>query len=215
MKKWMGLWLAILLLLPACGLGEIVGFAENGDYIHRYVAKNGQELFFTAMREDPTPFEEDVNFDGSPDLVFVISRGVGNTYFEFFLWQDGKYEMAIRYGEETGLSNYVLYPEEGLVSTFVSNGGVGALFEKKIYRWEGTYMRPLRSAVSEEYSVFAYDDESYWVETYPNIVCLTIDDYAADEFEGERLVEAVYTLETANDPSWFAAVDDTLWNGLR
>ena len=48
---------------------QIVGHTGDGEYIHAYMADNGQTVYFTAPDENPSVTLEDVNFDGIPDLI--------------------------------------------------------------------------------------------------------------------------------------------------
>ena len=89
------LLLALLLCLPAAA--EIVGTTPQDEYIHRYVAPNGQEIYYVSHEDEwATVQQQDVNFDGHDDLVFLITQGASNGFFEFYVWDDGQYVLAGR-----------------------------------------------------------------------------------------------------------------------
>ena len=84
-----------LTLFSALSAGaEIVGRTAEGDFIHRYLASNGQELFFVSMEREPPVNREDVNGDGVDDLVVYTAIGASNYFVEFFVWDGEKYVMA-------------------------------------------------------------------------------------------------------------------------
>ena len=120
---------------------QIVGHTGDGEYIHAYMADNGQTVHFTAPDENPSVTLEDVNLGGIPDLICTTSAGVSNAFCEFFVYQDGVYVQAEYPGMSYGLCNNVLYPEYGLVFSHDNNGFAGALFEDCLFTWDGTDLR--------------------------------------------------------------------------
>ncbi len=70
--------LLLVLALPCAGGAEVVGRTADG-YIHRYTADNGQEIYFASTAEETlVDTDQDVNFDGHPDLAVVTVLGASN-----------------------------------------------------------------------------------------------------------------------------------------
>lgn len=137
-------------MLPACAGAQVVGQIPNGDCIHRVETADGQALYYVAgegTEEEMT--EEDVNFDGVPDLVVLLGQGVSNTRQMFFVRTESGYVPVMQQGEDAnGVWNYSLDTERQLVVSDANNGLAGALRDKVLYRWEGTVLVPVRRAVS-------------------------------------------------------------------
>lgn len=102
----------------------ILGMTADWDYIHQYIAPNGQALYFTAVEEAPPITFRDVNFDGVTDIVIFVSMGASNFFTEFFVYDTaaGEYIRAEHRGIDYGLCNYQLYPEYGIVVSQANNG---------------------------------------------------------------------------------------------
>ena len=154
MKRVISVLLA-LLLMTASAQAETVGRAGD-DYIHRWIAPNGQELYFVSMEEEPFVHMKDVNFDGVEDVVVITFRGAANFGVEFFVWNGGSYVMAEHHGEDS-LVNYDLYPEVGLVMTGVSDGVIGNT--KQVWRWNGTNLELMRDAVVGPMETIAFEGD--------------------------------------------------------
>ena len=152
MKRRLCSLLLAFALLPAVALAEVVGrdgmYADR--YIHRIEAPNGQALYYLSTEEDAFVTARDVNFDGVDDLVVFSARGASNAWVLFFVWDGNAYVRATwDAGEDTGLPNYELLPEDGLLLASCDDGLAGGLHRYWLYRWEGTDLRLVRSAVSE------------------------------------------------------------------
>lgn len=144
-------------MLAACAAARAELVAETGMYndtcIYRYVAPNGQELFYTGTpgAMDWPPRLKDVNFDGVDDVVVITAMGASNCWEQLFIWNGERYEHAAwNWGNDTGLPNAEYDPETKLVSTFSNDGLAGALHHCAVYRWDGAKLLMIRCAVAEE-----------------------------------------------------------------
>ena len=88
MKRLLLFLLMLMFCLPVCAEQQttILGHMPDDEYIHQYVAPNGQLLWFTAIEKNPYIKMEDVNFDGTEDIVVFTVRGASNFFVEFFLY---------------------------------------------------------------------------------------------------------------------------------
>ncbi len=218
MKKGIALFcmLALLLSLALPAGAEIVGYADDGwEYIHRYTAPNGQELFFVSSEQEPPIEFEDVNLDGTDDIVAVTAIGASNYYAAFFVWDGEKYVRALHDGN--GLSNYSVTPS-GYVVSRGSSGWAGALFERRVYAWEGTNLRLVRRMVSEQEETTVYGENSYTVFWDENALRVSLWAYEMDgEEEAVETLrwETRLTLEDLNEsPDLFDEFEARLWEGL-
>lgn len=156
MKRFLILFAALMLLAaPACA--EVVGRAGN-DYIHRWVAPNGQELYFVSMEEDPFVQMKDVNFDGVEDVVVITFRGAANFGVEFFVWDGGAY-VPVEHPGADRLVNYELYSELALVETGANDGLAGMLGDRQLWRWDGAKMTLVRGEWRTEVETWSYDGD--------------------------------------------------------
>ncbi len=207
-----------LLTLAVGALGEsvpeMVGNAPEDEFIFRYVAPNGQEIYFVARENPPYVKMEDVNFDGVDDLVITTIIGATNFYTEFFVWDGDKYVMASHTGAQYGLCNYTLYKESGLVLSSQNNGMAGALFERHLFRWEGTNLTLVRSAVSEEYSTVTFDADRFTTVTDQSRVRIVLRDFTQNIYEGDVLSDQTITLYEFTSER-FAAEEAALFEGLK
>ena len=83
------------------------------------IAKTG-ELFISA---------EDINFDGYNDLSFATSRGVANTYADYWVFDP-------RQGTFRYLGNYPIFkvdPQKGELSTYERGGDGGMIYKSTRY----------------------------------------------------------------------------------
>ena len=85
--------------------------------IYRCTAPNGQEVYFVA--ELPTVWMEDVNFDGTDDIVVLSQLGASNAYYDLYVWDGEQYVYATPYG---GLANYMLDADKGYLISSANNG---------------------------------------------------------------------------------------------
>ena len=214
MKKKIFIVLFVVLILPLTVSAEIVGQTSGGEYIHAYAAPNGQTIYFAALESEPRVLTRDVNFDGQDDLVVVTSMGASNYFCEFFVFENGRYVQAQHLGLSTGLCNYELYPELGIVGSHASNGWAGALHEDHLFRWEGTNLRLIRRGSSEEMTEFSYTDDAYTVTTWQNRVRITICDYSSGDYDATVLWDQAVDVDQM-DAAMFDQETALLWQGLR
>lgn len=211
--------LIILLLGISAATAEttVLGYMPDDEYIHQYVAPNGQLLWFTAMEEKPHVVFEDVNFDGYADIVIFVSMGVSNFFTEFFVYdvQADIYCLATHSPIEYGICNYQLHPAAGLVESQVSNGAAGALHDKCLFRWEGNHLKLVRRAVSEEKTDSAFHDAGFTMTQWNNILHITVRDYLAGEAGGSIIFEETIALEDTEYRDIFTEESEALWQGLR
>ena len=204
----------ILCLLSALCLpvsAEIMGRTQDV-YIHRCVAPNGQEVYFTSDMEEPIMEYEDVNFDGQDDLVVITALGVSNAFYEFFVLEDGRYVPA---EHPYPLINYTL-DDRGYVLSWGSNGMAGALFEAYLYRWEGREMIPVRALVSQEVEETDWLEDRYVVTTYMDRFRVTLTE---SQYEDGVLLQESTLWETELVPDdestdIFDEIHVRLWQGL-
>jgi len=190
----------VLCLLPLCAGAEsltthIVGRTSEGEHIHQLIADNGQALYFTALEPAPFVQKEDVNFDGAPDIVVCVSQGASNGFFEFFVYDNGAYVQAMHEGLGYGLANYQLYPEKGLVLSQASNGHAGALHEWFLFRWRGTDLQLVSSAVSTELTESAFTDTAWTQTVYNDRYHITVMRYGEHAWEWEVVWQQVATVD--------------------
>ena len=221
MKKWLLMaWMfsACFFAMPACG--EIVGQTPQSEYIHRYTAPNGQEIYYVSREDEwATVQQEDVNFDGHDDLVFLITLGASNGFFEFYVWDDGQYVLAGRNDLfDLGLGNYELDPQNGYVISHYSNGWAGLLHEKHIFRWEGNDLKLVRYAISEEQRTDIFEGDLFIDITNNDMVHIRVFEcrYGEDERTDEVIFErAVSRSEGFDERALLEEESAALWNGLK
>lgn len=219
MKKRLCSLLLVLLLLPAAALAEVVGREGmyGDEYIHRIEAPNGQALYYLSKEEEAFVSYRDVNFDGMEDIVVISSQGASNTWFLFFVWDGENYVRAgWDAGDDTGLPNYELLAGEGLVLASCNDGWAGGLHHRWLYRWEGTDLRLVRSAVSEEYQEMAVDGQTGAVVTTTYNDRMSVRVIEPGDEGGQRVLwEGVVTQEqAAGDPQAFAQEEAAFWQGI-
>lgn len=212
-------YLTLAEMLPSASEPMKVGWAQNGYSIFRWYAPNGQEILFAALENDPWVCFEDVNFDGHSDVVITTVRGASNFFVEFYVWQDGQYVYAHQAGFYESLCNYALYPELGLVYSGANNGSAGALHEDKLFRWNGTQLQLVRSAVSEDYVEMVDTPEGFSMVYDLERIHVRVWDYSMDEYGGTLVYETVFDHEQIQDGEsfqrMFAGEQEAFWKGLR
>lgn len=213
MRKRMILVL-VLFLIPVTALAETVGVTAAGETICRYDAPNGQAIYYLASYPEleGSVLLTDVNFDGVEDVVLLVGLGASNVRQEFYVWDGAQYVLAQRNAAEDGLYNYRLLPETGLVVSDANNGMAGALREMNVFRWEGTRLCLVRSAVS------GYADTTVWsgrqsttTVDYETIRFVVRDAQGGILWEREAASEQLGQ-EAANV---FAEWERALWEGLQ
>lgn len=219
MKRRLCALFLVLSLLPAGALAEVVGREGmyGDEYIHRIEAPNGQSLYYLSKEEEAFVTYRDVNFDGMEDIVVISSQGASNTWFLFFVWDGENYVRAgWDAGDDTGLPNYELLAGDGLLLANSNDGWAGGLHHRWLYRWEGTDLRLVRSAVSEECQETVLDGQTGAIitTTYNDRMCVRV--IEPDGEGGQRVLwEGVVTEEqAASDPQAFAQEDAAFWQGI-
>ena len=152
---------------------------------------------------------EDVNFDGHEDLVLVTENGASNTLYTFYLWDAEAGAYAWCGGEEVW--NYQLYPAQGIVRSYATNGWAGLLHENRVYAWDATG-RSLTLLRSSEWSTLVetgsetvdgrvvyterYDDSTV-VETYIDHTTgdITTSSFPANQYENEQFLAERFLAE--------------------
>lgn len=219
MKKRLCSLLLVLLLLPAAAPAEVVGREGmyGDEYIHRIEAPNGQALYYLSKEEEAFVTYRDVNFDGMEDIVVISVQGASNTWFLFFVWDGENYVRAgWDAGDDTGLPNYELLAGEGLVLASCNDGWAGGLHHRWLYRWEGTDLRLVRSAVSEEYQEMAVDGQTGAIVTTTYNDRMSVRVIEPGDEGGQRVLwEGIVTQEqAAGDPQAFAQEEAAFWQGI-
>lgn len=197
-----------------------VGMSYNGDTIYSWTAPNGQSLYFAAPGEASLQFE-DVNFDGHEDVIVYIIRGASNFFTEFFVWEDGRYEYVHHPDLDYGICNYQLFPEYGIVQSYINNGSAGAEHEQVLLRWEGNQLRAIRKAVSETVTETTWLEggTAYNVHTDLSNLRVRVWD-CADASSGSELIYETFISQQALENSesyslFFNGEREALWQGIK
>ncbi len=217
MKRLIALLLVMLLMVyPGVAETTILGYMPDSEYIHQYVAPNGQLLWFTALEKEPHITFEDVNFDGREDIVIVVVMGASNFFSEFFVYDPTTdvYALATHPDADVGICNYQLHPELGIVESHTSNGNAGLLHVTKLYRWEGTKLRLIRSAVSDEWSEGIFEGQTYTNIIHGDTLHVTVRDHT-DMQDESVLWEIMIPKEDAEQRDIYDEEMAALWQGLK
>ncbi len=213
---------ALFLSLMLCPFAsaEIVGSTPQSEYIHRYVAPNGQEIYYVSREDEwATIQQKDVNFDGHDDLVLLITQGASNGFFEFYVWDDGQYVLAGRNAlHEDGLPNFTLYPEQGLIGTYHQIGWAGLLHEEHLFRWNGNDLELVRYAISQSHQTAVYEEDVFvTIENYDLVHVRVLEcRYGEDERTDEVIFERIASRKEGFDEQALLEEERAvLWNGLR
>lgn len=187
------------------------------DYIHQYIAPNGQALYFTAARRDPDVSFEDVNFDGWDDIVVMTTLGASNAYYDFFVYDAvaDEYRLVSIPGEENGLCNYAFYPEYGIVATYANNGSAGACHEYCLYRWNGMELELIRSAISDNLVVTESTQQTYTTTLYHDILHIAVRNHELGDYDSSVVWEQTISFEDTEYRDIFNEEMDALWQGIR
>lgn len=189
-----------------------------GPCIHRYTAPNGQEIYFAADLEEPLIEFVDVDFDGHDDIVVTTGIWAKAASARFYRYdpRNAEYYLVPETSIEEGLLNYALYPEYGLVGTYISNGNAGLSHEACLYRWEGGDLKIIRRAISEEVTKTEMVDGVLITTVDTNRFHHTVYDYTSGVEDGRILTyrtpqgyeEYIEYIQNGGN-------DDALWHGLR
>ena len=200
-----------VLLLPCVAGAEIVGRTADG-YIHRYVADNGQEIYFVSNTEEAlVETDVDVNFDGHPDLAVVTAMGASNAFYEFYLWNGSEYVYAERQTDD--IVNYELVDGKYLVSRS-NDGSAGLLFHTQICVWEENTLKSIRTMVSEEEITFDWSESTIIQITNMDRLHVTLWGVNSLAGEADKLWEKTYS-PMPEDIAFFEEIETQLWNGIR
>ena len=194
----------------------ILSDAASDGYIHQYITPNGKAIYFTAELEEPYITYEDVNFDGWDDIVIMTISGATNAWFKFFVYdvEQDAYVYVHQYGDDAGLINYETYPEYGLIGSRGSNGNAGLLHVWNLYRWEGTNLKLIRSAVSDEWAEDVFEGQTYTSIIHGDMLHITVRDHT-DPYEDTILWEIIIPKEDAEYRDVLTEESNALWQGIR
>ena len=196
-------------ILAQIGAGE--------EYIHQYIAPNGQALYFTAARQDPDISFEDVNFDGWDDIVIMTTSGASNAYYDFYVYDAAadEYCRVSVAGEENGWCNYSFYPEYGIVATHANNGSAGANHEYRLYRWQGTKLDCIRTARSEVLTESTHSGSVFTMTTYTDKLHMTVRDHTLGDWDDALVGEKIITMSEDEYRAAYEEEMSALWQGVR
>ena len=219
MKRLLALLLAMLLMMSA-GLAEttILGYMPDDEYIHQYLAPNGQLLWFTAMEQEPYISFEDVNFDGWDDIVVMTISGATNAWYTFFTYDPAhdEYTHVPHYGAE--FINYTAYPQYGIIASYGKNGRAGLLHVASLYRWEENRLIQIRSSVSDEWSEDVFEGETYTNIIHGDVLHVTVRDHTQGD-DGAVIYERFIQLDEPMSNEDYQRIYDeemnALWQGLK
>lgn len=217
MKRLLALMMA-LLLMPAAGAETtILGHMPDHEYIHQYVAPNGQLLWFTAREREPYIKQEDVNFDGHEDIVIFVVMGASNFFSEFFIYDAAAdvYTLASHHDTELGICNYQLHPELGIVESQANNGSAGANHEYQLYCWEGNELKLIRSAVSEEKWESTFEDGVHTEVFYTDLLHMTVRNHELGDYDSALVWEKTIVMNEEEYRAAHAEEMAALWQGLK
>ena len=98
MKRFMLCLLVFLLALTPSMAEEnmetLQAVGVSGDeFIWRFQADNGQNIYFTSREAEPFIQYQDINFDGIPDLTILTTRGASNFFSKLFINENGTYRI--------------------------------------------------------------------------------------------------------------------------
>ncbi|MBR5287851.1 MAG: hypothetical protein IKU34_04575 [Clostridia bacterium] len=207
-------------LLSVNAAAEIVGTTPQLENIHRYTAPNGQEIYYISREEEwATVQQADVNFDGHDDLVFLITQGASNGFFEFYVWDGSQYVLAGRNDLfDDGLPNYALDPEHGLVTTYHQIGWAGLLHEKHVFRWEGSDLKLVRYAISQNHKTAVFEGDVFVTIENNDLLQVRVFEcrYGEDERTDEVIFERIVSMKEGFDEHALLEEEDAaLWDGLK
>ncbi|MBQ9265183.1 MAG: hypothetical protein IJ189_13375 [Clostridia bacterium] len=209
MKKFCLILTLMLALTVSAARAEVVGYAGDDGYIHRYACPNGQELYFVSTLQEPYIEFTDLNGDGTADMTVVTALGASNAWYEFFIWDGDQYVMA-QHSEP--IINYSI--QDGYIYSRSNNGMAGAMFDACLLRWEGTELRPVRVMKSEEKSETTWQENQITTTSWLDICRVRLwNCVQQDEYQERALL---WEKEFApDDLAIYDEMDAQLWRGLK
>lgn len=195
----------------------VLGLTADWWYIHEVIAPNGQRICFTGMEDWADVSFEDVNFDGIDDIVAVSVMGASNFFSEFFVYDTaaGEYVRAVTDSDEERLCNVQLHPESGLVVTYTNAGSAGLMHVWNIYRWEGTGLKLIRSAVSDEWSEEFFERSTWTSVIHGDILHMTVRDHTLGSYDDCIVWEVIMPKDDVDFESLYEQEMEALWQGIR
>lgn len=214
LKRCLAGMLTALLMCAVLPAGaEIVGRAGD-DYIHRYTAPNGQEIYFTATEREPPVEMRDLNGDGEKDIVIAVAIGASNAYYAFWLWDGDRYAWAMEECPDGRVCNYSLDGPGRLIG-WSNNGSAGALFDAQVYSFEGAHLKLLRHMTSDYNTWYDMTEDQYTEHTELNRLCIRLyDDADGAETPWEPVWETVQDLDRMTAET-FDGIAARLTDGLE
>ena len=82
-----------------------------------------------------------------------------------------------------------------------------------LYRWEGTNLKLVRSAVSDEWSEEIFEGQTYTNIIHGDTLHVTVCDYTG--YDAIVLWEIIITKEDAEYRDIFTEEQEALWQGIR
>ena len=219
MKRLLAL-LMIVLLVASAGVAEttILGYMPDGEYIHQYLAPNGQLLWFTAMEQEPYIQMDDVNFDGWDDIVVMTVSGATNAWYTFFTY-DHVHDAYVHVQHDGAeIINYTTYPQYGIIASYGKNGSAGLLHVNSLYRWEGNRLRQIRSSASDEWSETILEGDTYTQIIRGDTIHVTVLDHTEGN-DGTVLYDRIIRRDELIEHEDYQRIYDeemtALWQGLK
>lgn len=228
MKKWLLSLCALLLLFPlalaedtvtlpdgralaleVCLAGEQVRGSDcqwehvfQLDVYDQIDHRLEQRLYFTAVEREPFVKVHDVDMDGWDDLDIIYLSGATNAQHTFFFYDPSQGCFAPRQYGYAWLSNFTLWPEQGVLVNHLHNSAFTGVQE--IYRWVDGQLSLVKRG------------EIDFVPQREDLLVLTIS--APDAALGERVILYTQTALLDDEPALRALYDkreELLWEGLE
>lgn len=195
----------------------VLGQTADFYYIHQYTAPNGQDIYFTAMEDDVYIDFRDVNFDGIQDIFVDTVMGANNFFSELFVYDttSGAYVRVITDSSEERLCNVSLHPEWGIVSTHWNGGYAGLLHVRNLYCWEGTELKLIRSAVSDEWAEDVFEGQNYTSIIHGDVLHVTVRDFTRGSYDDAVVWEVILPRDDIDYQQLYEEETNALWQGIR
>lgn len=184
--------------------------------IFQYLAPNGKLIYFTSELLEPRISLEDVNFDGWDDLVIMTMTSAKSTAYQFFVYDvsEDAYVYVHHTDYEGGLINYTAYPQYGIIETHATNGHAGLLHVTNLYRWEGTNLKLIRSAVSDEWTEGVFEGQNYTSIIHGDTLHIVVRDHTKS-YDESVIWEIIIAEEDAVYRDVLTEEMNALWQGIK